>query len=240
MQKQVIRAVRAAMDFGFFLTEVAGEPLIPDAMFEGREGLASGQSTIWFFLIKNLVQSFLADSPGCWMMWLRSSASGGRTYVPWKLSRKASSKSSQLPMEFSGRLFSQCRAGPFNFSGRYLMAWRSSPWAIWIGRIKSSIHTVGSVVPSYDSIFTGLNPSGNSYSTTSSVKQRGCAVPLYRARSRRSSHGVRWYVSVVSIIFYCSMPIFYNFHILLATFYTIFGTNILIWCPSSAIWSVLT
>lgn len=32
-------------------------------------------------------------------------------------------------------------------------------------------------------------------------------------------------------IFYCSMPIFYNFHILLATFYTIFGTNILIQCP---------
>ena len=27
------------------------------------------------------------------------------------------------------------------------------------------------------------------------------------------------------------MPIFYNFHILLATFYTIFGTNILIHCP---------
>ena len=41
----------------------------------------------------------------------------------------------------------------------------------------------------------------------------------------------RWYVSVVSIIFDCSMPIFYNFHILLATFYTIFGTNILIQCP---------
>ena len=41
----------------------------------------------------------------------------------------------------------------------------------------------------------------------------------------------RWYVSVVSIIFYCSMPILYNFHILLATFYTIFGTNILIHCP---------
>ena len=42
---------------------------------------------------------------------------------------------------------------------------------------------------------------------------------------------VLWYVSVVSIIFYCSMPVFYNFHILLATFYTIFGTNILIQCP---------
>ena len=27
------------------------------------------------------------------------------------------------------------------------------------------------------------------------------------------------------------MPILYNFHILLATFYTIFGTNILIQCP---------
>ena len=40
-----------------------------------------------------------------------------------------------------------------------------------------------------------------------------------------------WYVSVVSIIFDCSMPILFNFHILLATFYTIFGTNILIQCP---------
>ena len=39
-----------------------------------------------------------------------------------------------------------------------------------------------------------------------------------------------WYVSIVSIIFDCSMPIFYNFHIHLATFYTIFGTNILIQC----------
>ena len=36
---------------------------------------------------------------------------------------------------------------------------------------------------------------------------------------------------MVSIIFDCSMPIFYNFHILLATFYIIFGTNILIQCP---------
>ena len=31
------------------------------------------------------------------------------------------------------------------------------------------------------------------------------------------------------------MPIFYNFHILLATFYTIFGTNILIQCPVSVL-----
>ena len=34
-----------------------------------------------------------------------------------------------------------------------------------------------------------------------------------------------------SSIFDCSMPIFDNFYILLATFYTIFGTNILVQCP---------
>ena len=57
-----------------------------------------------------------------WRILLRSSAPGGRTYVPWKLLRKASSKSSQLPIEFSSRLFNQYRAGPLSFSGRYLMA----------------------------------------------------------------------------------------------------------------------
>ena len=70
------------------------------------------------------------------------------------------------------------------------MAWRSSPRAMWIWRRKSSIHTVGSVVPSYDSIFMGLDPSGNSCSITSSVKQRGCVAPLCRATSRRSSDEV--------------------------------------------------
>lgn len=43
-------------------------------------------------------------------------------------------------------------------------------------------------------------------------------------------HLVHWYVPAVSIIFDCFMPIFYSFHILFATFYTIFGTNILIQC----------
>ena len=70
------------------------------------------------------------------------------------------------------------------------MAWRSSPRAMWIWTRKSSIHTAGSVVPSYDSMFMGLNPSGNWCSITSSVKHRGCAAPLYRATSRRSSDGV--------------------------------------------------
>ena len=59
---------KGCQGFWFFLTEVAGEPLISDAMFKGREGFGAGQSTIWFFLIKNLVQSFLAESPGCWTM----------------------------------------------------------------------------------------------------------------------------------------------------------------------------
>ena len=49
----------------FFLTEVSGEPFVSDAMFKGREGFGV-RSTIWFFLIKNLVQSLRADSPGCW------------------------------------------------------------------------------------------------------------------------------------------------------------------------------
>ena len=52
----------------------------------------------------------------------------------------------------------------------------------------------------------------------------------YLRTSRNSAWGC-WYVSVVSIIFDCSMPTLFNFHILLATFYTIFGTNILIQCP---------
>ena len=53
-------------------------------------------------------------------------------------------------------------------------------------------------------------------------------APLLLRPTRRD---IPWYVSVVSIFFDCSMPILFNFHILLATFYTIFGTNILIQCP---------
>ena len=51
------------------------------------------------------------------------------------------------------------------------------------------------------------------------------------SRTNRNKAWGCWYISIVSIIFYCSMPIFYNFYILLGTFYTIFGTNILIQCP---------
>ena len=40
----------------------------------------------------------------------------------------------------------------------------------------------------------------------------------------------QWYISIVSIIFDCFMPILYNFHIFLATFYMIYWTNLLIQC----------
>ena len=46
------------------LAEVAGEPFIAMLCLKAARASASGQSTIWFFLVKNLVQNFLADSPG--------------------------------------------------------------------------------------------------------------------------------------------------------------------------------
>ena len=49
------------------LAEVAGEPFVADVL-KAATASASGQSTIWFFFVRNLVQNFLADSPGCWTM----------------------------------------------------------------------------------------------------------------------------------------------------------------------------
>ena len=45
---------------------------------------------------------------------------------------------------------------------------------------------------------------------------------LYKYSDIPKTLGRDWYIPVVSIIFDCCMPIFFNFHILLATFYTIF------------------
>jgi hypothetical protein len=42
---------------------------------------------------------------------------------------------------------------------------------------------------------------------------------------------MKLYISVISTIIYCFMPILYNIHILLATIYMIYWTNILIQCP---------
>ena len=92
-QKRVIRAVRAVMDLGPSWPRWRASHSSRTLYLKAARASVSGQSTIWFFFTKNLVQSSLADSAGCWTKWLKSSASDGRTYVPWKLSRKASSRS---------------------------------------------------------------------------------------------------------------------------------------------------
>ena len=76
---------------------------------------------------------------------------------------------------------------------------------------------------------------GNQYQTESKC-QEALRWFLWTKRKKllpgcTCGRGESWYVSVVSIIFDCSMPILFNFHILLATFYIILGTNILIQCP---------
>ena len=50
---------------GFFLAEVSGEPFIKDIMLKSRQGFGIWTVNIWFFLVRNRVQNFLADSPGC-------------------------------------------------------------------------------------------------------------------------------------------------------------------------------
>ena len=50
------------------MAEVSGEPLVSDAVFEGREGFSVRTIDNLILFIKNLVQSFLAESPGCWIM----------------------------------------------------------------------------------------------------------------------------------------------------------------------------
>jgi len=56
-------------------------------------------------------------------------------------------------------------------------------------------------------------------------------VPPCQTHGKVHNRSGTWYVSVVSITFYCSMPILYNFRIFLATFDMIYWTNLLIQCP---------
>ena len=67
-QKRVMSAVRAAMDFGFSWPRCQASHSSRMLCLKAARASASRQSTIWFFLVKNLVQNFLADSPGCWTM----------------------------------------------------------------------------------------------------------------------------------------------------------------------------
>src|SRR3954463_14320730 len=64
-QKRVMSVVRAAMDFGLSCPRCGASHLSRMLCLNAARASASGQSTIWFFLVRNLVQNFLADSPGC-------------------------------------------------------------------------------------------------------------------------------------------------------------------------------
>ena len=67
-QKRVMSVVRAAMDFGFSWPRCRASQSSWMLCLKAAKASVSGQSTIWFFLVRNRVQNFLADSPGCWVM----------------------------------------------------------------------------------------------------------------------------------------------------------------------------
>ena len=67
-QKRVMSVVRAAMDFSFSWPRCRASHSPQMLCLNAAKASASGQSTIWFFLVRNRVQNFLADSPGCWAM----------------------------------------------------------------------------------------------------------------------------------------------------------------------------
>ena len=68
MQKRVIGVVRAAMDLGFSWPRCLGSHSSRMLCLKAARASASGHSTIWFFLVRNRVHNFLADSPGCCVM----------------------------------------------------------------------------------------------------------------------------------------------------------------------------
>ena len=64
-QKRVMRLVNAAIVLGFSWPRCLASHLSWTLCLKAAKALASGQSTVWFFLVRNLFQSFRADSPGC-------------------------------------------------------------------------------------------------------------------------------------------------------------------------------
>ena len=64
-QKRVISVVRAAMDFGFSWPRCRASHSSRMLCLKAARASASGQSTIWFFLVRNLVRNFLANCPAC-------------------------------------------------------------------------------------------------------------------------------------------------------------------------------
>ena len=67
-QKRVMSVVRAAMDFGFSWPRWRASHSSRILCLKAARASATGQSTIWFYLVRNRVQNFLADSPGCWVI----------------------------------------------------------------------------------------------------------------------------------------------------------------------------
>ena len=63
-QKRVMSAVRSAIDFGFSWPRWRASHSSWILCLKASRASASGQSTIWFFLVRNLFQNFRADSPG--------------------------------------------------------------------------------------------------------------------------------------------------------------------------------
>ena len=64
-QKRFISVVRAAMDFGFSCPRCRASHSSRMLCLKAARASASGQSTIWFFFVRNHVQNCLADSSGC-------------------------------------------------------------------------------------------------------------------------------------------------------------------------------
>ena len=64
-QKRVMRLVNAAIVLGFSWPRCLASHSSRTLCLKAAKASASGQSTIWFFLVRNLFQNFRADSPGC-------------------------------------------------------------------------------------------------------------------------------------------------------------------------------
>src|SRR3954469_20656139 len=62
-QKRVMRLVRSAIILGFSWLRCLTSHSSWTLCLKAAKASTSGQSTIWFFLVRNRFQSFLADSP---------------------------------------------------------------------------------------------------------------------------------------------------------------------------------
>src|SRR3954462_9112539 len=63
-QKRVMSVVRAAIDFGFSCPRCRASHSSRMLCLKATRASASGQSTIWFFFVRNRVQNCLADCSG--------------------------------------------------------------------------------------------------------------------------------------------------------------------------------